>query len=142
MSTREQSFARHTKYDPLFHFFLIPISLLVFTALAIRAWRQPDQIVHVIWMLLFIVLMFKARIYALRVQDRVIRLEERLRLAMLLPGHLRPRIPELKVAQLIGLRFASDGELPALAERALNENLSKSEIKRAIKEWRTDYWRI
>jgi hypothetical protein len=142
MSTREQSFASHTKYDPLFHFFLIPISLLVLTALAIRAWRQPDQIVHVIWMLLFIVLMFKARIYALRVQDRVIRLEERLRLAMLLPQQLRPRIPELKVAQLIGLRFASDGELPALAERALNENLSKSEIKRAIKEWRTDYWRI
>jgi hypothetical protein len=142
MSTREQSFARHTKYDPPFHFFLIPMSVLVLAALAIRAWRQPDQIVHVIWMLLFIVLMFKARIYALRVQDRVIRLEERLRLAMLLPEHLRPRIPELKVAQLIGLRFASDGELPALAERALNENLSKSEIKRAIKEWRTDYWRI
>ena len=143
MSGKEpQSFANHAKYDPPFHFFLVPISVLLLIALAVRAWREPGHLVYVIWMALFIVALFKMRIYGLRVQDRVIRLEEQLRLARELPEHLRTRIPELKVQQLIGLRFAPDAELPALVERALRENLSKKEIKQAIREWRGDYWRI
>jgi hypothetical protein len=89
-----------------------------------------------------LILVFKTRLYALKVQDRVIRLEERLRLRQLLQEPLRSRIPELTEGQLIGLRFASDAELPALVERALKEKLSRSDIKKSIKTWRPDNWRV
>jgi hypothetical protein len=89
-----------------------------------------------------LVAVFKIRLYAVKVQDRVIRLEEQLRLMQLLPEPLRKRIPELTVSQLCGLRFASDAELPKLAERALNEKLSRADIKKSIQNWRPDYWRV
>ena len=87
-------------------------------------------------------LTFKVRAYALKLQDRIIRLEERLRLTQLLSEPLRSRIPELTEDQLIGLRFASDAEVPKLVERALNEKLKRNDIKKAVQNWRPDYWRV
>jgi hypothetical protein len=141
---KPQTLANHTRWDPLYHFFAVP----VFFLLAIAG------MVHFIWRpglhsgLMFVaavalaVAIAKIRLYALRVQDRVIRLEERLRLTALLPEPLRSRIPELTVAQLVALRFASDAEVPKLVERALSEKLSQSDIKKAIQTWRPDDWRV
>jgi hypothetical protein len=88
------------------------------------------------------VAVFKIRLYALRVQDRLIRLEERLRMMSLLSEPLRSRIGELTDGQYVGLRFASDSELPALVQRALDEKLSRKDIKKAVTKWRADYSRI
>jgi hypothetical protein len=82
------------------------------------------------------------RSFVVTVQDRVIRLEERLRMAALLPPDLQPRIPDFSRGQLVALRFASDAELPALAKRVLDEKLTdQKEIKKLIKEWRADHLR-
>lgn len=141
---RPQTFANHRRFDPPFHFFVLPVFLLLVIAGIIHFIRRPGLHSAV----LFIVAaaaataVVKMRMYALRVQDRVIRLEERLRLAALLPERLRPRIPEFSETQLIGLRFASDAELPALAEKTLAEKLSRTDIKKAILIWRPDNWRI
>jgi hypothetical protein len=83
-----------------------------------------------------------ARMFALTVQDRVIRLEERLRYQRLLPADLQPRIGEFTVNQLVSLRFASDAELPALARRVLDEKMNERKaIKQLVKSWRPDYLR-
>jgi hypothetical protein len=141
---KPQTFANHTRFDPLFHFVVAPIFVL--TAIG--------GLIHLIWRPSFHTAAFfviavaallavtKMRLYALKVQDRVIRLEERLRLSALCSEPFRPRILELTEDQLTGLRFASDAEVCALAERALNEKLSRKEIKKAIREWRPDYWRV
>ena len=88
------------------------------------------------------VVTLKTRRYALRVQDRLIRLEERERLTARLTEPLRSRVAELTVAQLIGLRFASDAEAPGLVEMALAKELSRRDIKKQIKNWRPDYFRV
>jgi hypothetical protein len=87
-------------------------------------------------------LVLRVRLYSLKLQDRIIRLEERLRLTQLLSEPLRSRIPELAEGQLVGLRFASDAEVPKLVERTLNEKLQRKDIKKSIQNWRPDYWRV
>jgi hypothetical protein len=83
-----------------------------------------------------------ARVFALTVQDRIIRLEMRLRLAEVLPVDLRPRIPEFTLGQLVSLRFASDAELPALARKVLEEKMNdRKAIKQLVKDWQGDYLR-
>jgi hypothetical protein len=149
--TQPQTFANHTRFDPLFHFFLAPVFALGLVMALIHFFahlREGDFVDHfhsallIVLAFAFLVLLFKVRLYALRVQDRVIRLEERLRLMQLLPERLRSRIPELTESQLCGLRFASDAELPNLTERALNEKLSRKDIKKSVQVWRPDYWRV
>ena len=151
MAEKPQTFANHTRFDPLFHFFFIPIFGMGVIMSLIHFFyhlRESDLRGNFHSFLIFVlaiallVLVFKTRLYALKVQDRVIRLEERLRLMHLLQEPLRSRIPELTEGQLIGLRFASDAEVPALVERALKETLSRSDIKKSIKMWRPDYWRV
>ena len=141
---KPQTFANHSRYDPLFHFFVLPVfGLSTLAAIVLFLWHPS---LHSAWLFVLLaaatVAVTKIRLYALRVQDRVIRLEERLRLASLLPESSRSRIPELTEGQLVALRFASDAELPRLAERALAEKFSRADIKKAIQTWRPDYWRV
>jgi hypothetical protein len=141
---KPQTYANHARFDPLFHFFVIPVfALSTLAAVVLFLWHPS---LHSAWRFVLLaaatVAVFKVRLYALRVQDRVIRLEERLRLASLLPEPLRLRIPEFTEDQLIALRFASDAEVPKLAERALAEKLSRADTKKAIQNWRPDYWRV
>ncbi|HLW55494.1 MAG TPA: DUF6526 family protein [Candidatus Angelobacter sp.] len=144
MSEKPQNFAHHTKFDPSFHFLLVPVFLLNIIVVAILLFRYPS--LTGAWLLLISVALLatagRVRAYATKTQDRIIRLEERLRLAQLLPEALRPRIGELSTSQLIALRFASDGELTALVMRALDEKLDRNAIKKAITEWRPDYQRV
>ena len=143
-NTTSQSYAHHTRLDPLFHFFLVPLSIAAII-LSVNLLVRHQRMASILWVLLAIglfVTAFKARSYAIKVQDRVIRLEERLRLAMLLPEAARTRIGELTESQLIALRFASDAELPALALRAVNEGLTNKQIKSSIQSWRPDYLRV
>jgi len=139
-----QSLSNHTRFDPPFHFFVLPVFAITVIIAIVHLVRHPS--LHSAWLVVFTLAaalaVVKARLYALKVQDRVIRLEERLRLAILVDKPLRARITELSESQLVGLRFASDAELPALAARALSEKLSKAEIKKAITQWRPDYWRV
>ena len=139
-----QSLANHTRFDPPFHFFVLPVFVITVIVAIVDLVRYPG--LHAAWLVVFTVAattaVFRIRIYALKVQDRVIRLEERLRLAILLDKPLRARITELSEPQLVGLRFASDAELPALTARALSEKLSRDEIKKAVTQWRPDYWRV
>ena len=139
-----QSFANHTKYDPRFHFFIFPVLAINVILVVIELFRYPRPLGF--WLLVvslaLLVMAGRLRAYSTHLQDRIIRLEERLRLASLLPEPLRSRIAELTDSQLIALRFASDAEVPALAQRALDEKLSRSDIKKAVTDWRPDYSRV
>lgn len=146
-----QTFANHARFDPSFHFFLGPVfglGLILTLIHFFYHFRESDTRDNIHAFLLIVLaaalltLVFKVRLYSLKVQDRVIRLEERLRLAQLLSEPLRARIAELTEDQLCGLRFASDAEVSKLVERALNEKLSRKEIKKSIQNWRPDYWRV
>ena len=149
--TTTQTYANHRRLDPLFHLFVIPVFVLGVVLSLVHFFahfRESDfrdnfhSFLLIVLALALLTLVFKTRMYALKVQDRVIRLEERLRLMQLLPEPLRARIPELTTGQLIALRFASDAELPALAQRALNEKLKSTDIKKAIQNWRPDNSRV
>ena len=139
-----QSFKNHAMFDPPFHFFLLPVGMgaliwSIFEVVRHPSWMTGLHVLAIFWLVL---LAFKTRVYALKVQDRVIRLEERLRLAQVLPAAQQARIPELTVDQLIGLRFASDAELPDLVEKTLTGNWKRKQIKEAVKDWRADNWRV
>jgi hypothetical protein len=141
----EQSFANHTKYVPPFHFYVLGVLALNF-GWSIYRWKMSefhiDGLISVLLAAALILLAFYSRIFALTVQDRVVRLEERLRYERLFPGDLRPRIGEFTVGQIVSLRFASDAELPSLARKVLDEKLTdRKAIKRLIKTWKPDYLR-
>jgi hypothetical protein len=148
---KPQTLANHTRWDPAFHFFMLPVFALAliltlihfFAHIAHGDFRDNlHAFLLIVLALALAVTAIKTRTYALKVQDRVIRLEERLRLTQFLPEPLRSRIPELTEDQLCGLRFASDAEIPKLVERTVNEKLSRTDIKKAIQTWRPDYWRV
>lgn len=144
MEKKPQNLQNYTRIDPAFHYFLVPVGVLLFAATVYNLVRHPDAwavalMVTGAWA---IVAVFKIRLYALKVQDRVIRLEERLRMEKLLPATLNSRAAGLSEAQLIALRFASDAELPALVEKTISGNLASKAVKEAVQNWRADYWRV
>jgi Family of unknown function (DUF6526) len=144
MADKVQSYANHSRFEPMFHFFAVPLALLNVIVAIVYVSRRPGFITA--WILVMALVLFVVvgltRVNPMKVQDRVIRLEERLRMMALLSEPLRARISELSVDQLVGLRFASDGELPALVQRTLRENLNRKQIKQAIVSWRADDWRV
>ena len=141
---KPQTRENHARFHPLFHFFFMP-AILILVGLSVYELVHNPSIFTASQVLLIVVVGvagFLARNHAIKVQDRVIRLEERLRLSTLLPSDLRPVAYALSEQQLIALRFASDEELAALARRASIEKLDSKSIKAAIKSWRPDYWRV
>jgi len=144
MSQTSQSYKNHAKYVPLFHFFAFPLAALSAVWWTTRAIKQPsgDAIVMALMGWSLAASTFLARIFALTVQDRVIRLEMRLRLRELLPPDLQPWIREFTRHQLVAMRFASDRELPAIARKVLDEHLEdRKKIKLLIQEWEADHLR-
>lgn len=144
MSEKAQSFQSHAKLVPAYHYWGLPalaLPTLYFAYLAITNF-SVERLVFLAFATAVVVVGLFARVFALGVQDRVIRLEERMRLERTLPDDLRGRIMDLSTDQLIGLRFAPDGELADLTKKALDGGMGRKEIKQAIKEWRADNQRI
>jgi hypothetical protein len=145
MERKPQSLANHGKADPKFHFFLAPLGLAFLIWTIVNAVRFPstEAYIHIVVALWALVAVFTIRLYSLKVQDRVIRLEERLRIEKLVSEPTRSRaLAELTESQYIALRFASDGELPGLIDKTLGGKLDSKQIKSAITNWRPDYWRV
>jgi len=139
-----QSFQNHSRIVPAFHYVAFPIFTLnlIWSLYRLRHGFTLDAAMGVLLAAGLILLFFYARVFALTVQDRVIRVEMRLRLAQLLPADLRGRMDEFTVGQLVSLRFASDAELPALARQVLDERLNdRKEIKKRIQSWKQDFLR-
>ena len=138
----EQSFESHAKWVPPFHFFVLPVLLinLGFSIYwCVTTWFTIHGVLSVLLAAALFVGMVMARVMAMKVQDRVIRLEERLRFERLLPADLHARIGEFTIEQMVALRFASNAELPELARKVLQEKLNdRKAIKRMIKTWRPD----
>lgn len=139
-----QNFENHTKLVPAFHFFVLPVLLLNVIWSVVRLVRgfSFGTIVSVLVAIALMLLALTARMFVLTVQDRVIRLEMRLRMQQALPQDLRGRISEFTVGQLVSLRFASDAELPALARKVLDEKLTdRKTIKKLVRDWQPDLLR-
>jgi hypothetical protein len=147
----EQNFSNHGKIVPMFHFFVVPVLLInvvihcywLFKSFSATPGFILVTFFAVLSSIAMLVLAFLARIFALGVQDRVIRLEERTRYERLLPDDLRPRIGEFTINQLVALRFAGDAELPVLARKVLDGKMSERKaIKQMVQSWRPDYQRV
>ena len=139
---KPQTFASHTRFDPLYHFFVLPVFAISVIAAIVHFIWHPG--LHSGWLFVVFVAaaiaISKLRLYPLKVQDRVIRLEERLRLANL-PGR-DVAVPVLTEGQWVALRFASDAEFVALARKAAEESMSRDDIKKSVKTWRADHDRL
>lgn len=144
MADSGQTYKNHARFFPLFHFFVAPILLINVIVRGYLLYRAPSRLGA--WDLILAIglvgLSLAARVMALAVQDRVIRLEMRLRMRELLPADLQARIPEITRQQCVAMRFASDAELPVLARKVLAGELRTSaEIKKSVAQWQGDYLR-
>lgn len=145
MAEQEQNLANHARFVPPYHYVAFPILLvnLLYRLYWLSGGLTFDAILDVLVGVALIIVAFFARVFALGAQDRVIRLEMRLRMRELLPDDLQGRINDFTPTQMVGLRFASDAELPALARKVLDENIVKATpIKQAVKDWQPDLHRV
>ena len=145
MANQGQNFANHVRFVPPYHYVAFPILLanLVWRVIVLFDGITIDASLNVLVAVALIIVALFARVFALGAQDRVIRLEMRLRLRDLLPEDLQGRINDFTPTQMVGLRFASDAELPELARKVLDENISKATpIKQMISDWQGDYFRV
>lgn len=142
---KPQNFQNHVRIVPAYHMFVFPVLFINIGWTIYGLVKFPisfNTVFGVILAVALLLLALYARLFALTVQDRIIRLEMRLRLAEILPADLRPRIPEFTVAQLVSMRFASDAELPALARKVIDDKMSdRKAIKQLVKDWQGDYVR-
>ena len=139
-----QSVKNHARLDPAYHVLLLATYLLNLIYAGFHVYRQPSLSSgwYVVLSLVVIVPLLKLRTYPLKVQDRNIRLEERLRLQALAPQDWHTHLYRLTEDQLIALRFAADEEVVELAKQALEQNLNRKQIKERIRSWRADDWRV
>lgn len=145
MADTQQTYANHTRWHPPFHFFVLPVMLINFVWSIVEFVKTPalNQGRWIVVSAALVGLALVARRNALKVQDRIIRLEEKLRYQQLLSAELAQQAGSLAIGQIIALRFASDGELEGLVREVLAGRLTKSaEIKKAIKNWRSDTFRV
>lgn len=141
----QQNYSNHVRWVPLFHFFVLPVLLANFFTSVFR-WRflgfSWGWLIGMLTALALFILAVFARTFPLKVQDRVIRIEERQRCERLLPAELKSRIEEITPGQFVALRFASDDELPGLVNKVLTDKISDTKtIKQMVKNWRGDYLR-
>lgn len=145
MAERVQTYKSHTRLLPAFHFFVIPVLLLNVLIALRHLWRLPNLGMgwQLVVALALLTLGFLSRTQALTVQDRLIRLEMRLRLRQVLPPELQPQVHALTHRQLIALRFASDDELPVLVREIGDGRLQTAkDIKMRVKNWQADWLRV
>jgi hypothetical protein len=144
MAEAQQSYKNHAKIIPIYHYFALPVAAANALWLLMRAVTGPswDTVIAALMGVALVVIFLLGRVFALTVQDRVIRLEMRMRLRDLLPADLQQRLPEFTRNQLVALRFASDAELPTLARRVLDERLDdRKAIKLLVRDWQADHLR-
>lgn len=145
MVDRPQTYANHRRIHPILHLVVTPVLMVYLVSTIVFAVKNPSYstILAAVTALALLLGVIGARSMSLTAQDRIIRLEMRIRLADILPEDLKPRIRELTVGQLVGLRFASDAELPELTRRALAGELKTNEqIKKAVGNWQADWLRV
>ena len=143
-NTSPQNLKNHARLDPMFNIVLALVLLLnlIYSIIHLVRHLSFRSGWFVVLSMAVIILYFKVRQYPIKVQDRVIRLEERLRLQALAPAEWHSQISRLSEDQLIALRFAGDDEVVALAKQALEQNLNRKQIKEHIRNWRADDWRV
>ena len=141
---KPQNYDNHAKFIPIFHYFALPLLLINFFGALFRVTQGMTfySLNELGLAISLIVVAVFTRLFALKAQDRVIRLEEQLRRQVLLPDALKERANRLTMGQIVALRFASDEELADLTQDALNNNTSPKALKQAVKHWRPDYDRV
>lgn len=140
-----QNYQNHIRFHPIFHFVFAPLALIHLIYAAVRLYQEPsyDRLFYVVLAISVVAAMTFARLNALKIQDRIVRLEEDVRYRRILPPELAMQAARLTDAQIIALRFASDAELPDLVTRTLNNEFARTgDIKKAVKNWRGDYLRV
>jgi Family of unknown function (DUF6526) len=145
MAEKPQNLQNHVRVVPQYHMFVFPVLFVNIGWAIYSVVKFPISFATVFGLFLAVALLLLAlyaRLFALTVQDRIIRLEMRMRLAEVLSPDLRARIPEFTVAQLVSMRFACDAELPALARKVLDDKMNdRKAIKQLVKDWQGDYLR-